>query len=159
ISTPSSTTSYWARITDAAKAHIDSSTATITVSTAAGAIGGPGDNTGDRDSAFIGLTAQEHFVQALYLYALGRAGEPSELDAWVAVLNSPGGSQALVARGIEGSLEARDHLVKGWYVTFLGRQAQGGEELGWVGLLQSGRPEEEVLSQVLSDPVGHEFYD
>jgi hypothetical protein len=117
-----------------------------------------GPDTADRSTAFKGLTAQERFVQALYLDALGRAGTQSELDGWVAFLNSPGGSQARVARGIEGSLEAQDRLVKSWYFAFLGRPAQGGEELGWVNRLQAGQSEEQVLSLILGDS-GHEFYD
>jgi hypothetical protein len=94
------------------------------------------------------MSAQERFVQALYLDELGRAGSLGELDGWVAALNGPGGSQALVAAAIVGSFEARDHLVKGWYQTFLGRQAQNGEEQVWVNLLQT-QTREQVLSQIL----------
>jgi len=110
------------------------------------AIAGP--DTADRAIAFAGLTAQERFVQAVYLAELGRAGSKAELDAWLPVLNGPGG-QAAVARGISQSREGRDNLVKSWYVTFLGRQADGSEEQGWVTLLQLGLSEEQVLSQIL----------
>jgi hypothetical protein len=104
--------------------------------------------------SFPGLTAQERYVQALYLDELGRPGSKAELDAWVAVLNGPGGAAAVVA-GIKGSSEATDHLVKSWYQLFLGRPALGGEELGWAKSLQLGQPEEVVLSQILGSP---EFY-
>jgi hypothetical protein len=117
-----------------------------------------GPDTADRAAAFAGLSAQERFVQALYLDALGRAGSVAELDMfWLPVLNGPGG-QGAVAAAIEGSLEARDHLVQTWYRTYLGRAADGTEELGWVAALQS-QGEEQVLSRFLGDPVNNEFYD
>ncbi len=100
------------------------------------------------------LSADQQFVQALYVHDLGRAGMISELNGWVAVLHGPGG-QAAVAAGIARSPEALDHLVQGWYQTYLGRQAQGGEELGWVNLLQAGQSEEQVLSDILG---GVEFF-
>jgi hypothetical protein len=105
-------------------------------------------------AAFAGLSAQERFVQALYLDQLGRAGMQSELDAWLPVLAGPGAQQAVVA-GIAGSFEAQDHLVKNWYQTYLGRPANGTEELGWVSLLQAGQSEEQVLGQFLGST---EFY-
>jgi hypothetical protein len=98
--------------------------------------------------AVNGLTKQERFVNTLYLDDLGRSGSLGELDGWVALLNGPSASQALVAVGIEGSFEARDRLVRGWYVLYLGRPAAGGEELGWVNAL-SVQPREQVLNQIL----------
>ena len=99
------------------------------------------------------LTAQEHFVQALYAADLGRAGSLGELDGWVAVLNHSGGSRTLVAGAIANSMEAHEDRVRGWYQTFLGRTPGRGEELGWVNMLQS-QTHEQVLSQILS---GTEF--
>ena len=123
---------------------------------AVGAVAGP--NTTDRDTAFTGLTAQERFVQALYLDELGRAGTKAELDVWVALFNGAGvtqqQAQATIAFDIEHSMEARDNLVRSWYVAFLGRDAVGGEEQSWVAALQ-GQTEEQVLSQFLATP---EFY-
>src|SRR5262249_32411232 len=117
-----------------------------------------GPDTADRDAAFAGLTAQERFVQALYLAELGRAGSKAELDGGGnGALDAPGGSRQAVASGIAVSPEARDHLVRGWYLTFLGRQANGGEEQGWVDLLLSGQGEEQALSRFLGGP-GQEFY-
>jgi hypothetical protein len=109
----------------------------------------------NRAGIFLGLTAQESFVQALYVDALGRAGDRPELDNWVAQLNGPGGSDAAIASVIEHSPEARDKLVNSWYQNYLGRQAVGGEEMGWVNLLLQGNTEEQVLSQFLASP---EFY-
>jgi predicted enzyme related to lactoylglutathione lyase len=62
-----------------------------------------GPDTADRATAFAGLSAQERFVQALYLNELGRAGAKFELDAWAALFNAPGVSgqqaQGLIAGG------------------------------------------------------------
>jgi titin len=118
-----------------------------------------GPDTADRGTALPpSLTADERFVEVLYLNALGRLGTLQEIDSWAALFGGPGESQAqsqaAIAAGIEGSAEARDHLVQSWYATFLGRQAQGGEELGWVGLL-AGQTEEQVLSRILGSD---EFY-
>jgi hypothetical protein len=126
---------------------------TVTVN----ALAGP--DTADRATALAGLTANERFVQALYLDDLGRAGSKTELDNWLPAL-SAGGRQA-VAGAIARSFEAQDHLVKSWYVQFLGRQATGGEENLFVNQLLPvvaggrGMTEELVLCQILSSP---EFY-
>jgi hypothetical protein len=100
------------------------------------------------DRTVPALTAQEHFVQALYVADLGRTGSLGELDTWVMMLNRPGSSQAMVAGAIANSLEAREDLVRGWYQTFLGRMPQSGEEMGWVNMLQM-QTREQVLSQIL----------
>jgi hypothetical protein len=115
--------------------------------------GGSGTVTKTVKDPASSLTADEQFVQALYLNELGRSGSISELDVWAAVLPSLGRS-GVVAR-IMDSPEAHEHLVQGWYVTYLGRQANGVEELGWVNLLQT-QTEEQVLSQILGS---QEFYD
>jgi hypothetical protein len=115
---------------------------------AVGAMAGP--DTRDRASAFAGLSAQERFVQALYLDALGRPGSLRELDGWVAFLKRPGGSDAAVAAGITDSPEARTYLVRSWYVAFLRRHAQRGEEQFWVNLLLAGSSEEAVLGGILA---------
>ena len=106
----------------------------------------------DPPSPFAGLTAQQRFVQALYLDDLGRAGGVAELNGWVAVLNSAG--QRAVVTDIEDSFEARDRVVQGWYQTFLGRAPRNGEENGFANLLAT-KTEEQVLSQILAS---NEFY-
>ena len=125
---------------------------TLYFNDAAAVAEGPGPDTADRDTAFAGLTAQEHFVQALYLDDLGRAGSKAELDAWVAMLNAPGGSQTAVASALGRSAEAETYLVRSWYAAYLGRSAVGGEEQGWVNQLLSGQTEEQVLSGFLATP-------
>lgn len=100
------------------------------------------------------MNPDEHFVQCLYLDALGRTGSLEEIESWVQQLGITG-SRATVAMGIENSFEARDRMVKAWYATYLGRPTQGGEELGWVNELEHGQAEEVVLSRILGSP---EFY-
>lgn len=118
-----------------------------------------GPDTADRATAFAGLSAQERFVQALYLDILGRAGSKAELDGYAALFNTPGASQtqvqATIAQALENSQEGLDRIVKSWYLTYLGRAAQSGEEMIWVSKLQSGLTEEEVLSDILGTS---EFY-
>ncbi len=103
-------------------------------------------------STSIALTAQQQFVQALYVDELGRTGDlsnPNDAGFWVNALASNTLTQAGVAAGIERSQEARTHLVDSWYKTYLGRQPQNGEEQGWVNLLLQGQTEEKVLSGIL----------
>jgi hypothetical protein len=119
-----------------------------------------GPDTADQGTALPpSLTAQERFVQGLYLDALGRVGSKAELDAWAKLFNQAGltqtQAQQTIAARIEGSAEGRDHLVKSWYLTYLGRQAMNGEEKGWVNLLLAGQTEEQVLSRILGST---EFY-
>ena len=112
-----------------------------------------GQDTVDRDTAFIGLNPQERFVQALYLDELGRAGARSELQPWVGLLSVRG--TAAVASAIDHSVEARVHLVNSWYLEYLGRAPGAGETAGWAGLLLQGKSEEFVLGNILATP---EFY-
>src|SRR5262249_20383038 len=72
----------------------------ISLNGAAGMQGFAGQNEADRAQAFAGLTADERFVQAVYLDALGRAGSTAELDGWLPVLHGTGGA-TVVADGIE----------------------------------------------------------
>src|SRR5262249_30653423 len=123
-----------------------------TINNAAGINSFAGPDNADRATALAGLNANERYVQALYLDALGRPGSKAELDAWAAFITGTDASLAVVASGIERSPEARTHLVRSWYQTFLGRPAQGNEEQGWVNLLLAGLTEERVLSIILGSP-------
>jgi len=118
-----------------------------------------GIDTSDRSTAFAGLTANERFVQALYLDILDRVGSKAELDGWAATFSTPGttqaAGQALIATGIQHSFEGQDDMVRSWYVTYLGRSAAHAEEVGLVNLLQQGETEEHVLSILLGSA---EFY-
>ncbi len=107
-----------------------------------------GPDTADRTTALAGLTAQQRFVQVLYLNVLGRVGTLSELNSWLPALNGANGQQ-VVAENIEGSLEGRTRLVKTWYQTYLGRGASPLDAQLWPTQLVSGQSEETVLSQIL----------
>jgi hypothetical protein len=97
------------------------------------------------------LTADERFVNALYVDFLGRSGSQPELDGWAAALPSLG--QAGVVNDIMRSTEALTRLVDTFYIRFLGRAAGGGEEMGWVGALSTGAfTEEQVISDILASP-------
>ena len=61
----------------------------INLNDAAGVDAAVGPDTADRATAFTGLSANERFVQALYLDDLGRAGARSELDGWAALFGAP----------------------------------------------------------------------
>jgi hypothetical protein len=126
------------------------------INNAAGVNASAGPDTKDRATAFVGLSAGERAVQALFLDALGRVGTRADLDQWASQL--PAGATSLtqaVVSEIENSSEARDHLVRSWYLSYLGRPALNGEELPFVQFLSSGQSEEQVLSMLLG--VG-EFY-
>jgi hypothetical protein len=128
------------------------------VNNAAAVVAVAGPDTADRATAFVGLSANERFVQAVYLDELGRAGARPELDVWAALFNSgitQSQARLAIAGAVQHSPEARDHLVKSWYSAFLGRHAGGGEEQGWANLLLAGHSEEQVLSLFLASP---EFY-
>jgi len=73
----------------------------------------------------------------------------SELNAWVATLQSSSNGQAVVAADIEDSPEARRHLVDTWYRTYLGRPLGANEQQPWVSMLTGGASEEVTLSGIL----------
>jgi hypothetical protein len=110
-----------------------------------------GPDTADRATALAGLDSNHRYVQVLYLNALGRIGSMAELNSWVNILGAPNG-RALVATGIEQSLEARQHLVKSWFRAFLGRNATAVDITVPVNSLKQGGTEEQVLSGILGTP-------
>jgi hypothetical protein len=107
------------------------------------------------DGAPTGNLFSLHYVTALYLQNLGRAGSTAELNGWVVMCNAAGSTA--VADLFAQQPETRDHLVKTWYLRYLGRPAMGGEEMVFVNQLAQGQTEEQVLSNLLGDP-GHEFF-
>lgn len=114
-----------------------------------------GPNFANRSTAFAGLTANQRFVQAIYLDALGRAGSKFELDSWAVVFNfsnlTRAQAQQVIATGIENSVEARTYLVNSWFQTYLNRAANPGEVTKYVNMLApAGSSEEQVLSQFLA---------
>ncbi len=115
-------------------------------------------DTVDRGPAQVGLTAQERFVQVLYLDALGRPGSKAELDGWAGPLD---GSTRAAGGGKRHRGELRSTHAPGEDVVrgvFGAAGVGGGEEQPWVNILLAGQTEEQVLSQVLGDSAGSEFY-
>ena len=104
-------------------------------------------------AAVSSLTANEHYVLALYQDFLSRNGSKAELDGWANQIPSYG-LQA-IANAISYSPEALDRVVNQMYLAFLGRPADSGSESYWVSQLQSGHTEEWVMSRILSSS---EFY-
>ena len=94
-------------------------------------------------------SADAGYIQALFHEFLHRDAAPSEVNAWVGVLEATG-NRSLVVDAIVQSPEARDVLVRGWYVQFLRRAAFGGEEMSFVNQLLQGQTEESVLSDLLA---------
>jgi hypothetical protein len=129
---------------------IGTNVATININNAAAVNAAAGPDTADRATALVGLTANEHWVQTVYLDDLGRSGSHAELDIWSAYLDGTTATRTGVASAIAHSGEAEDHLVKSWYVHYLGRQAAGGEEQGWVNALAAGQSPEQVLAGILA---------
>jgi hypothetical protein len=93
-------------------------------------------------------SADEVFIQSLYVDRLGRMGLQSELDGWKSVLASQG--NLAVVKGIEESLESRDGIVRSLYEKFLGRTPQNGEENPWVQSLMHGASQEQVTAGILA---------
>jgi hypothetical protein len=96
------------------------------------------------------LTADEAFVQALYIDFLGRTGALNELDAWVAVLPTIGRVGA--ANGVDRSTESLTRLVDGFYSRFLNRTASAAEAAGWVHGMAQGLTAVQVIDAFLASP-------
>jgi hypothetical protein len=96
------------------------------------------------------LTANQDFVQTLYLHYLGRTGQVSELNGWVAGLASLG--RFGVANAIAHSDEALRSFVDHAYLKFLGRPAEAAGEVGWVLFFKNGGTEEQIITNFLTSP-------
>jgi hypothetical protein len=97
------------------------------------------------------LTADEAFVQALYIDFLGRTGALNELDAWVAALPTIGRVGA--ANGVDRSTESLTRLVDGFYSRFLNRTPSPAEAAGWVNaMVHHGLTGEQVVDAFLASP-------
>jgi hypothetical protein len=102
----------------------------------------------------VGADPDSFFIEEMYEERLGRVAEQAEVSAWMNVLQSSAGRNAVVL-GIEQSPEARTLMVQNIYVRYLGRAAVGGEEQPWVRLMLSGETEERITAAILASP---EFY-
>ena len=131
-----------------------SSTQSIDIRNAAviGTTAGPANQI--RTVAETGLTANQRFVQALYLDLLGRAGSMPELQYWVAQLSNTSGP-ANIASEIAGSAEARSRLIQGWYHLFLGRAASPAEIQNRIAAPKDSQTEEQSIAGILAS---NEFF-
>jgi titin len=98
-------------------------------------------------SAVSSMSADEHYVLALYQDFLGRNGSKAEWDGWANQISSIG--QQGVANQIARSTEALDRFVNQINLAFLARPADSGGESYWVSQLQSGQTEVQFMSQIL----------
>jgi hypothetical protein len=97
------------------------------------------------------FTANERFVNAVYVAFLGRPGTRAELDGWVADLPSVG--RAGVVDGIMRSEEALSRVVNAIYLKLLNRPAAGDEDDGWVRELATRTAtEKQVIAGIAASP-------
>jgi acylphosphatase len=102
----------------------------------------------------VGVDPNALYVDYLYQSLLGRAADPTELNAWVSGLDH-GISPSAVVQGIEASPEYLGDLVSSLYQQYLQATADPTGLNGWVGLLQHGGTIEQVISGLVSSPEYH----
>ena len=78
-----------------------------------------------------GPTADERFIQALYLKFLGRISSDQEEIDWIALIPSIG--RTGVSQSILEALERRKYFVATYYVLYLARAGSQPEIDGWAG--------------------------
>jgi hypothetical protein len=85
------------------------------------------------------------YIAGLYRTLLGREPEPFGSSFWSAILNSPGGSPQMVARGIWDSPEHRGLEVDSYYATYLHRAPDPMGRQYWIDVLMRGAGEASVV--------------
>src|SRR5262249_20972797 len=98
-------------------------------------------------------STNQGYVNGLYHDVLGRAGSPTEVNAWVVALDG-GTSRDQVAIDFLTSTEYRTDLVTGYYNEFLGRAPDSAGLNEWVAALKSGSTDQHVLAGILGSPEG-----
>jgi hypothetical protein len=88
------------------------------------------------------------WVVGLYRDILGRTPAQSEVDSWVAALNS-GVSPRAVAFGFAASRERKGNWFRGDYQTFLGRTPAQSEMDSWVNGFARGVTNEDLVAGFL----------
>jgi hypothetical protein len=94
-------------------------------------------------------TADERFVNQVYLTVLHRAAEPGGMKFWTDLMSN-GVSQADVARGIVNSLESRQDLVQDVYHQLLHRDADPSGLRDFAALLGAGGTVEQLQTIIMS---------
>jgi hypothetical protein len=112
------------------------------------------------ESAF--LASQEYFndhggtaagwIQGMYQDELGRLASPSEVQAWMGLINQ----RDTIANAITTSPEGLAHRVTLDYEAYLDRMPGAGEAAAWVPVLQSGMTDQVLIANLVASP---EFID
>jgi hypothetical protein len=95
------------------------------------------------------------WVTGMYQDLVGRSPSQTEVDGWVAALNS-GASTQQIAYGFAASGEREAQRVNGDYLTFLGRLASPTEINGWVAAFQHGSSNEDLVASFVGS---REYFD
>jgi uncharacterized repeat protein (TIGR01451 family) len=90
-----------------------------------------------------GTTTQGAVIESMYRTLLGRQGQPTEIQNWVARVQA-GESYSKVATEFLNSTEYRTDVIDSYYVTFLGRSAESAGVAGWMTLFQAGWTETQI---------------
>ncbi len=98
-------------------------------------------------SSGVPLSAEELYVQTLYLNTLGRTGTKGDYDGWVSVLSSSGATA--VAAGVARSPEGAAHLIGNLYLTYLGRPVDAMGVASWAPTIEAGGTVEAVTAGIL----------
>jgi len=115
---------------------------------------------GDANYAATGSTAliqlvgsaNQRYVNQLYIDLLGRTADPGGLAAWTALLDSSADTMAQVATAFTSSREYDGNIVDGFYVKYLNRHSDPGGLNDWVNLMQGGYNAEQIRSGILGSP-------
>ena len=101
------------------------------------------------------LTANQAFVQALYIRLLSRMGDvfnTADAGGWVAALEGGGQTVASVARGVGRSPEGIGSVVRLQYQQYLSREPDAGGLNGFVAAVQNGATLEAVAAGLINSP-------
>ncbi len=93
-------------------------------------------------------TANQNYVNQLYLDLLGRPADGGGLAFWSGILDR-GGARLAVVAGIQGTQEYRGHLVDQAFRSLLGRPADAGAATAFASLLAGGGTLTDVRSLVI----------
>jgi hypothetical protein len=96
------------------------------------------------------VLSSAEFVTGLYTNFLHRLPAPSEVQGWVAALDTGAASPQQVALSFTTSDEYRSNLIRTDYQVFLQRTPAPQEVAGWLGALQGGLSEEGLQAAFLA---------
>jgi uncharacterized delta-60 repeat protein len=100
-------------------------------------------------SAALTGTANQRFVQQLYLDLLGRGAESGGLAFWSGLLDSGQATRIQVVQGIQQGAEYRSLVVASLYNLYLNRPVDALGEATWTSFLASGGTTDQLRAQIL----------